>query len=74
MGCRSSCYITQKITNAFKFILQKRDVDCENYLDDLGGAEVPDLAAEAFEKMGSLLEELRVEESISKACVKVWKL
>ena len=42
MGCRSSCFITQRITNAFKFILQKCDVDCENYLDDLGGLEVPD--------------------------------
>ena len=68
MGCRSSCYIAQRITNAFKFILQKHNVDCENYLDDLGGAEVADLADEAFRKLGDLLMELQVEESSSKAC------
>ena len=48
--------------------MQNRNVDWENYLDDLGGAEIPDLAWEAFEKMGALLKELCVEESKSKAC------
>ena len=41
MGCQSSCFIAQSITNAFQFILQKRGVACVNYLDDLGGADVP---------------------------------
>ena len=68
MGCRSSCLIAQSITNAFKFILQKKRVDCKNYLDDLGGAETPDQAWNAFEKMRKLLEDLRVQESKSKAC------
>ena len=68
MACRSSCFIAQSVTNAFKFILQKREVDCKNYLDDLGGAEIPDLAWNAFEKMGKLLEDLHVQESKSKAC------
>ena len=68
MGCRSSCHIAQRITNAFKFILQKCNVDCENYLDDLGGAKIPDWADEAFRKMGDLLVELQVEESLSKSC------
>ena len=67
MGCSSSCYIVQRITSAFKFVLQKCEVDCQN-LDDLGGANVPRLAMEAFEKMDKLLKELRVEESVSKAC------
>ena len=48
MGCRSSCYIAQRITNSLKFILQGMMVETENYLDDLGGAEVPDLAEESF--------------------------
>ena len=48
MGCRSSCYIAQRITNALKFILQGMMVESENYLDDLGGAEVPDFAEEPF--------------------------
>ena len=43
-------------------------VETENYLDDLGGAEVPDLAEESFRKMGNLLIDLNIEESLSKAC------
>ena len=68
MGCHSSCYITQRITNALKFILQNDGVDCKNYLDDLRGAEVPDLSNDAFKKMGNLLTSLKIEESVSKAC------
>ena len=68
MGCHSSCYIPQGITNALKFILQNDGVDCEYYLDDLSGAEVPDLANDTFEKMGNLLTILKIEEAVSKAC------
>ena len=68
MGCRSSCYIAQRIINVLKFILQGMMVETENYLDDLGGAEVPDLAEESFRKMGNLLIDLNIEESLSKAC------
>ena len=68
MGYHSSCYIAQRITNALKFILQNYDVDCENYLDDLRGAEVPELANDTFEKMGNLLTSLKIEEPVSKVC------
>ena len=68
VGCRSSCNIVQRITNAFKFILQACKVDCVSYLDDLGSVEVPVLALEAFDKMGQLLKEFNVEESVNKAC------
>ena len=44
------------ITNAFKFILQKREVDCENYPDYLGWTEVPNLAVEVFEKNGEIAD------------------
>ena len=68
MGCRSSCFIAQSITNAFQFILQKQGVDCVNYLDDLGGADIPDRAWNSFAIMGKLLADLHVQESVSKAC------
>ena len=68
MGCRSSCYIAQRITNAFKFILQDMMVETENYLDDFRGAEVQDLAKKSFRKMGNLLIDLNIKESLSKAC------
>ena len=48
MGCRSSCYIAQRITNALRFILGGMLVETVNYLDDLGGAEIPDFAEESF--------------------------
>ena len=44
------------------------NVDTVNYLDDLGGAEVPSLAVHSFDIMGSLLHDLNVEESTNKAC------
>ena len=43
-------------------------VETENYLDDLGGAEVPNLAEESFRKMGDLLIDLNIEESVNKVC------
>ena len=54
--------------NSLKFILQKDKADCENYLDDLGGAGVPSLAGDAFDKMGKLLADLKIEELVLKAC------
>ena len=68
MGCRSSCCITQRITNAIKFILQEINVSAVNYLDDLGGADIPELADDSFKRMGDLLHCLNIEESTSKAC------
>ena len=68
MGSQSSCYIAQCIMNSLKFILKKDKVDCENYLHDLGGAEIPSWVYDAFDKMGKLLADLKIEESVSKAC------
>ena len=68
MGCRSSCYIAQRITNAISFILQEMKVDNVNYLDDLGGVDVPESATQSFDKMGKLLNDLNIEESTNKAC------
>ena len=43
-------------------------METENYLDDLGGAEILELAKESFQKIGDLLLDLNIEESLSKAC------
>ena len=43
-------------------------VETVNYLDDLGGAEIPELADESFRKMGNLLLDLRIAEYVNKAC------
>ena len=43
-------------------------VETENYLDDLDGAEVPDLAEKSFRKIGELLIDLNIKESVNKAC------
>ena len=42
MGCRSSCYIAQRITNDIRYILAIMYMKTVNYLDDLGGAVIPD--------------------------------
>ena len=68
MGCRSSCYIAQRITNAIQYILGEIGVEIVNYLDDLGGAEIPECAKESFCKMGMLLADLKILESEQKAC------
>ena len=59
MGCCSSCYIAQRITNAIRFILKERSIETVNYLDDLGRAEIPELAEESFRKMVLLLFDLK---------------
>ena len=43
-------------------------VETVSYLDDLEGAEIPDLAEESFQKVGDLLLKLNIEESSNKAC------
>ena len=38
-----------------------------NYIDDLGGAEVPSLATNAFDCLGNMLSKYNVQESVHKA-------
>ena len=58
----------QRITSAISYICSRRGFDVLNYLDDFQGVEVPDTATAAFRFLQSLLVDLGVDESRSKAC------
>ena len=41
-GLRSAAYLFQRTTNMILYILKQRQIDIVNYIDDLGGADIPD--------------------------------
>lgn len=68
MGCSSSAFICQRVTNAVRTIAENHGVACVNYLDDFAGAETSDLAEVADSKLKWVLEKCGLEESVEKAC------
>ena len=68
MGLRLAALACQCITSGISYICSWQGFDVLNYLDDFQGMELPDKAATAFGSLQSLLVELGVEESKSKAC------
>ena len=73
MGSRSSCICCQLTTDVIKFIFHEEGFDSVNYLDDLGGAEVPLQAEEAFRILGEILQKIGIIESEQKACAPATK-
>ena len=67
MGSKSSAYCCQRTTDCITFIFHEEGFENVNYLDDLGGAEVEEKAAAAFEKLGQILLEMGIWESSSKS-------
>ena len=67
MGSRSSCYCCQKTTDIISYIAAGDGNEIVNYLDDLGGAEAPDLAKEAFENLAKIINNIGIRESPKKA-------
>ena len=67
MGAASSAFFCQMATNAITFINAEDGYDNVNYLDDLGGAEVPEKADEAFDNLGNILQNINIFESKEKA-------
>ena len=67
-GMRSSAMMCQRLTNAINYIMQNLNYHTINYLDDFGGADEPQKADKAFETLGRLLENLKIDESNEKAC------
>ena len=61
MGMRTAPYITQRVSNAIRYIHQKLGYFLLNYVDDLLGAETKEKAQAAFKSLTALLEELQVE-------------
>lgn len=68
MGLRSGAFLCQRVTNAVRYIANRKGLQVVNYLDDFAGAESWELADQAFEELGSLLRECGLEESPNKAC------
>ena len=75
-GLRHSGLNGQKVTDALTWILRRLGLECAdgceysccNYVDDIGGVESTKArAVEAFEKLGWLMEDLGLEESVEKA-------
>ena len=67
MGLRSAALLCQRVTNVISFIVKKKGVQFSNYLDDFGGAEVPEMAEQAFEMLGETIALCGLKESSHKA-------
>ena len=67
MGLRSSSQICQRVTSAVVFRYFNMGFMAVNYLDDFGGAEVPDRATEAYRTLEELLLSCGLEESKEKS-------
>ena len=66
MGLRSSSQICQRVTSAVVFMYFNIGFMAVNYLDDVGGAEVPDRTIEADRTLEELLLSCGLEESKEK--------
>ena len=68
MGCRSSAYLCQRVTNAVAFIMFKIGILVLNYLDDLASAETKENALFAYNTLSKLLQNCGIEEAKDKSC------
>ena len=68
IGLRSSVMACQRITNGILYICSQHGFDVLIYLDNFQGIEMLDKATIALDFLQSLLVELGVKESQSKAC------
>ena len=67
-GLRSAAYICQRVTNMIRFLLKERGIDIVNYIDDLGGADTPNVAHHSFNVLRQTLSDIGAEENMKKAC------
>ena len=68
MGLRTAAMACHRATNAVHYILPTAGCHVFNYLDDFIGVAQPSRALRDYEFCGSLLNELGLQESPSKAC------
>ena len=67
MGSRSSAHCCQRVTSAVVYIFKtKFGYFAINYLDDLGGAETPEKAEAAFNKLREILVKMGLQEACDK--------
>ena len=57
----------QRSTTAVTFMYHELGFHCTSYIDDFGGAEIPEMSAVAFQTLGSLLADLGLDTSPEKA-------
>ena len=69
MGYRQLKLPVREQQTSWSIYASKMGVDIINYLDDIGGADVEEMAKGAFKFLGELLQYLGFTESGSKACV-----
>ena len=67
MGMTSSCYIAQRVSCIIPHIMKQRGYSAVNYIDDLGGVNMPSKANLAFLELGNILSEIGILESLHKA-------
>lgn len=66
MGLKSSAYFCQRVTNMIRHILEKKQVDCVNYLDDFGGADAWATAQTSTNTMDEVIDRSGLEKSAAK--------
>lgn len=66
-GLRSAASLCQRLSCAITFIVNKYGYDIINYIDDFGGAEVPEKAADAYYTVKYVLKSAGAVESAEKA-------
>ena len=67
MGLKSSARCCQMLTDCISFIFSQEGFDTVNYIDDLGGAEVPEKAETAFQRLGDIVNDIGMSEAADKA-------
>ena len=67
MGSKSAAYCCQRTTNAVSYIYSKFGYEDVNYLDDLGSAEKENIAEEAYDCLGWILDTIGIREAKHKA-------
>ncbi len=72
MGLRSSPFLCQRVTKAFRYLCQKECFDIINYLDDLSSAEIWEKVEEEYSCFGLILSDCGVDEAKEKACTPNW--
>ena len=66
MGVRTGPYIAQRVSSAITWIVQQLQYFLLNYVDDFVGAEMGEIAQQAFDFLTKLLRDLKVQTSPEK--------
>ena len=67
MGLVNSALICQMVSDAVIYIYQKEGYSGVNYLDDLGSAEVENIATQAYQVLAQIMESIGLVEADDKA-------